>query len=145
MNHFMKFMKECLVKRKIIAAILYLVISTSLTAQNQISLLEVDKVKESLTLNEKQYKAINPMIEQIKIILEEDKKIISKLRERFKSGDEPGFFEKIKVKLARDSRVGKIDDLLDDIENQLNDEQKIRYKNIEKPALKSLSKKELTE
>ncbi|GEM_PF-1131500 len=139
------FMKGYSAKAIIFAAMFSLIVPGLLTAQNQVSLLEVDKIRESLTLNEKQYKTINPMIEQIKVILEEDKKIISKLRERFKSGDEPGFFEKIKVKLARDSRVNKIDDLLDDIENQLNDEQKIRYKNIEKPVLKSLSKKELTE
>ncbi len=132
-------------KIKIFVIILGLIAARTLTAQNQVSLLEIDKVKEYLTLNEEQYKTINTMVGQIKGILEEDKKIISKLRERFKSGDEPGFFEKIKVKLARDSRVDKIDDLLDDIENQLNDEQKNKYKNIEKPALKSLSKKELTE
>lgn len=132
-------------KIKIFVIILGLIVAATITAQSQVSLLEMDKVKEYLTLNEEQYKTINTMVGQIKGILEEDKKIISKLRERFKSGDEPGFFEKIKVKLARDSRVGKIDDLLDDIENQLNDEQKTKYKNIEKPALKALSKKELTE
>ena len=43
------------------------------------------------------------MIEQIKRILDEDKKIIAELKERVKSGDEPGFFEKIGVKRGRDS------------------------------------------
>lgn len=138
-------MKRNLVKVLVFTAIINFIAPGLLTAQNQISLLETDKVKEYLTLGSEQYKVINTAIEQIKVILEEDKKIISKLRERFKSGDEPGFFEKIKVKLARDSRVDKIDDLLDDIENQLEGEQKIKLKNIKKPALKPLSKKEITE
>jgi len=117
----------------------------SFPAQNQISLLEIAKVKEYLTLSADQTKNINPAIEKIKVILEQDKKIISKLRARFKNGDEPGFFEKINVKRARDSRVDQVEELLKDIEHLLNDDQKIKYKNIEKPALKSLNKKELTE
>lgn len=132
-------------KVKLFVIMLGLIVARTLTAQNQVSLLEIDKVKEYLTLSEEQYKTINTMVGQIKGILEEDKKIMSGLRERFKNGDEPGFFEKIKVKLLRDSRVNKIDDLRDDIGNQLNDEQKIKYMNIEKPKLKSLNKKELTE
>ena len=101
-------------------------------------------MKEYLALSDKQYKTINAPLGQIKGILEEDKKIISELKERFKNGDEPGFFEKIKVKRGRDNRVDKIEDLLEEIEDQLNDEQKIKYKNIKKPVLKSLNKKELT-
>ncbi len=132
-------------KIKFLVIILGLIIVSTITAQDQVSLLEMDKVKEHLMLNADQYKTINAKVWQIKEILEEDKKIIAALKTRFKSGDEPGFFEKIKVKRARDSRVNKIDDLLDDIENQLNDQQKIKYKNIEKPVLKSLNKKELTE
>lgn len=132
-------------KTKIIVIILSLIAMVTITAQSQISLLEMDKIKEHLTLNADQYKTINAIVEQIKIVLEEDKKIISKLRERFKTGDEPGFFEKISVKRARDKRSGQIEELLEDIVACLNDSQKIKYKNIEKPALKALSKKELTE
>lgn len=132
-------------KVKLFVIILGLISATTITAQNQVLLLEMDKVKEHLTLTADQFNTISTMVEQIKGILEEDKKIITGLRERFKNGDEPGFFEKIKVKLARDSRVSKINDILDNIKNQLNDEQRTKYKNIEKPALKSLSKKELTE
>lgn len=132
-------------KVKLFVIMLCLIVAKTLTAQNQVSLLEIDKVKEYLALNDKQYKTINTMVAQIKGILEEDKKIISGLRERFKNGDEPGFFEKIKVKMARDSRVRKVDDLLDEVENQLTGEQKIKFKNIAKPGLKALSKKELTE
>jgi hypothetical protein len=83
------------------------------------------------------------MIEQINKILEEDKNIISELKKRFDSGDEPGFFEKISVKRGRDRRAGDIEDLIEDIEDELIDEQIIKYKEIEKPKLKSLSKAEL--
>ena len=130
---------------KYLVIILGLISVSTMTAQNQVSLLEMDKVKEYLTLSDKQYKTINTLLGQIKGILEEDKKIISGLKERFKNGDEPGFFEKIKVKRGRDNRVDKIEDLLEEIEDQLNDEQKIKYKNIKMPVLKSLNKKELTE
>ncbi len=132
-------------KIKFLVIILGLISVSTMTAQNQVSLLEMDKVKEYLTLTDKQYKTINTLLGQIKGILEEDKKIISGLKERFKNGDEPGFFEKIKVKRGRDNRVDKIEDLLEEIEDQLNDEQKIKYKNIKMPVLKSLNKKELTE
>lgn len=132
-------------KVKLFVIMLGLILATTLTAQNRASLLEIDKVKEFLTLNEKQYETISTMIAQIKGILEKDKKIISDLRERFKKGDEPGFFEKIKVKMARDSRVSKINDLLEDIENQLSELQKIKYKEMNKPTLKALSKQDLIE
>jgi hypothetical protein len=132
-------------KVKILVIILGLIFVSKINAQDQVSLLEMDKVKEYLTLNADQYKTINAKVVQIKEILEEDKETIAALKARFKSGDEPGFFEKIKVKRARDNRVDKINDLLDDIKKQLNSGQKNNFKNIAKPGLKALNKKELTE
>ncbi len=132
-------------KIKFLVMLLGLIFVSKITAQDQISLLEMDKVKEHLTLNADQYKTINAKVGQIKEILEEDKKIIAALKVRFKSGDEPGFFEKIGVKRGRDNREDKIEDLLEEIEDQLNDQQKIKYNIIEKPVLKSLNKKELME
>ncbi|MDP2303157.1 MAG: hypothetical protein Q8N03_12125 [Ignavibacteria bacterium] len=132
-------------KVKILVIMLGLIFVSKINAQDQVSLLEMDKVKEYLTLNADQYKTINAKVVQIKEILEEDKETIAALKARFKSGDEPGFFEKIKVKRARDNRVDKINDLLDDIEKQLNSGQKNKFKNIAKPGLKALNKKELAE
>ena len=83
------------------------------------------------------------MIEQIKWILDEDRNIIAEIKERVNNGDEPGFFEKIGVKRGRDSRKGDIEDLIEEIEDQLNDQQKNKFKTIEKPGLKSLEKKEI--
>ncbi len=130
-------------KIKFLIIVLSLIVAKTISAQGQISLLETEAVKDYLNLSEDQTKTINPMIEQIKWILDEDKKIIAELKQRVKSGDEPGFFEKIGVKRGRDSRRGDIEDLIEEIEDQLNDQQKIKFKNIEKPELKSLEKKEI--
>ncbi len=131
-------------RNKIIAIMFVILTFSSFTfSQNKISLLDTEKVKDYLTLSEGQYKTINPIIDKIKGILDEDKKIIAELKERVKNGDEPGFFEKIGVKRGRDSRAGDIEDLIEEIEDQLNDQQKSKFKNIEKPELKSLDKKEI--
>lgn len=130
-------------KIKLLVIVLGLLFTTTITAQNQVSLLEADKVKEHLQLSADQYKVINPMIERIKSILDEDKKIIAEIKKRVENDDEPGFFEKIGVKRGRDSRSGDIEDLIEEIEDQLNDQQKIKFKNIKKPELKSLEKKEI--
>jgi hypothetical protein len=132
-------------KKNFLIIILGLIFVSKITAQDQVSLLEMDKVKEYLTLNSNQYKTITPKVEQIKGILDKDKKIIMALKSRFKSGDEPGFFEKIKVKRGRDKRASQIEDLINDIEDQLTDKQKVKYKDIGKPKLKSLEKKEIFE
>lgn len=126
----------------LIVAISLIVVET-IFAQNQISLLDKEKVKDYLTLNEIQIKTINPMIDKIKSILDEDKKIIAELKERVNNGDEPGFFEKIGVKRGRDARRGEVEDLIEEIEDQLNDQQKVKFKNIYKHELKSLDKKEI--
>jgi hypothetical protein len=136
-------MKEYSMKNKIIAIIIGLIFVIPISAQSQISLLETEKVNDYLTLNSQQSEKINPMIDQIKTILEEDKKILADLKERFNSGDEPGLFEKIGVKRGRDSRSGDIEDLIDDIEDHLNNGQKIMFKKIDKPILNSLSKEEI--
>jgi hypothetical protein len=130
-------------RNKLIAFVLVMVLANLTFSQNKVSLLDTEKIKDYLTLSEDQYKTINPMIEQIKWILDEDKKIIAELKERVKNGDEPGFFEKIGVKRGRDSRADDIEDLIEEIEDQLNDQQKNKFKNIEKPELKALDKKEI--
>ena len=128
---------------KIIALIFGLMLSNSIFAQSQISLLNTEKVKEYLTLTPVQIKTIVPKIERIKAIIEEDKKIISEIKERVKNGDEPGFFEKIGVKRGHDKRASQIEGLIDDIEEQLTDQQQLKFKDIEKPELKALKKEDI--
>ena len=136
-------MKEYCMKSKIIAIIFGIVLLIPISAQNQISLLDTERVNDYLSLSSQQISKINPMIEQIKNILEEDIKIIAEIKERVKNDDEPGFFEKIGVKRGHDKRSSKIEDLTDDIEDQLTDQQKIKFNDIEKPELKELKKEDV--
>jgi hypothetical protein len=128
-----------------IVAILIVCSAAPVTAEDQISLLEMDKVKTYLRLDAAQYKKIILAVEQIKNIHEKDKIIIDALKERIKNGDEPGLFEKMSTKRGRGKRIDSIDELIEKIENLLNTEQKIKYKNIIKPVLKGLEKKEIFE
>ena len=130
-------------KTTFIIAILSLFGVGTVTAGNAISLLKIDKVREYLQLNPEQYKNIHSAVKQIKNILEEDKKIIDAMKERVTNGDEPGLFEKMSTKRGRGSRIDAIEDLIEEIEDQLSDEQKIKFKNIDKPVLKGLEKKEI--
>lgn len=130
-------------KNKIASIIFSLIFIIPAFAQNRISLLNAEEVNNFLTLSSQQSKNITPIIEQIKNILEEDKDILTKLKERVKSGDEPGFFEKIGVKRGRDNRSGDIEDLIEAIEDELNDQQRNKFKNIEKPELKALKKEDV--
>lgn len=130
-------------KRYYITMMVTLLVMQVSLAQTKISLLDENQVKEYLSLSDVQFEKVNSKINNIKQILDEDNKIISDLRKRFNSGDEPGFFEKISVKRGRDKRADNIKNLIEDIEDQLINEQKMKFKNVDKPFLKSLSKEEL--
>jgi hypothetical protein len=128
---------------KIFMFLILLTITPLLSAQEKISLTEVEKVKEYLSLNQAQYNSIKNIVKEIEVILDEDKKIINGLKERVKNDDEPGFFEKINVKRGRDGRVSQIKDWLKKIENLLNSVQKEKFKIVVKPELKGLQKEEI--
>jgi len=128
---------------KIFLISILLTVTTLSSAQEKIYLTDVEKVKEYLSLNDAQYNSIKKNVTEIELILDEDKKIIEELKIRVMNDDEPGFFEKIKVKRGRDNRVSKIKDLKKKIERQLNDGQKEKYKNIIKPELHGLNKEEI--
>ncbi|KAF0149919.1 MAG: hypothetical protein FD143_2680 [Ignavibacteria bacterium] len=130
-------------RNKSVALIVVILFASLSYAQNKISLLDTEKVNEYLELTQEQTKIINPKIEQIKKILEDDRRIISAIKERVKNNDEPGFFEKIGVKRGHDKRASKVEDLIDEIKDQLNDQQIQKFKNIEKPELKPLKKEEI--
>lgn len=132
-----------MMRNKIVAFILIIIFTGLGFAQNKISLLDTEKANAYLELTREQNKVITLKVEQIKKILEEDKKIIEKIKERVKNNDEPGFFEKIGVKRGHDKRASQIEDLIDEIEDQLTDQQKIRFKNVEKPELKALKKEDV--
>ncbi len=130
-------------KAKIYLFAVLLITAQLLSAQEKISLIEVEKVKEYLSLNDVQYNSIKTILKEIESVLEEDKKVISGLKERVKNDDEPGFFEKIKVKKGRDGRISEIKGLIKKVENQLNSNQKEKFKNVIKPELQGLRKEEI--
>lgn len=112
-------------------------------ASSRWSLLEMDSLRIYLSLTENQHTVIAANVERIKAILYKDKILIENVKARIAKGDEPGLFEKIKVKRGRDDRIDAIEQLIITIENQLNERQKILFLNVEKPVLKSLEKKEI--
>lgn len=114
-----------------------------ISAQNKIALTDTTKVKEYLSLSEKQYKLVKQNLKKINVILEKDRQIIAEIKKRVENDDEPGFFEKVSVKRGRDSRAGDIEDLIEEIEDELTDEQKAKFEKVKKPELKSLEKKEI--
>ncbi|HSL88422.1 MAG TPA: hypothetical protein VK870_03885 [Ignavibacteriaceae bacterium] len=130
-------------KRYYVTSMIILLVMQVSLAQTQVSLLDKDHVREYLSLSNEQFEKINLKINNIKQILEEDKKIIAEIKERVKNGDEPGFFEKIGVKRGHDKRSSKIEDLIDDIEDQLTDQQKTKFDDIEKPELNALNKEDV--
>ena len=87
---------------------------------------------------------IVPKIIMINKIADEDHNILLAIQERFRKGDEPGFFEKVKVKLARGKRENEVSDLIDEIEDLLTDEQKIKFEEMDKPYLPRLTKEDIT-
>lgn len=130
-------------KNKIVTLILIIIFGSLGYAQNKISLLDLENVKEYLELTAEQVDIITPKIKQIITLQEEDEKIIGDIKERVKNNDEPGFFEKIGIKRGHDKRAAQIKDLVDEIEERLNDKQKIQYNEIEKPKLKALKKEDV--
>ncbi len=124
-------------------ATIVLMIAQPTMASSRWSLLEMDSLRIYLSLTENQHTVIAANVERIKAVLVKDKTVIENLKARIAKGDEPGFFEKIKVKRGRDDRIDAIEQLIIIIENQLNERQKILFVNVEKPVLKSLEKKEI--
>ena len=124
-------------------ATIVLMIAQPTMAKSRWSLLEMDSLRIYLSLTENQHTVIAANVERIKAVLYKDKTLIENLKTRIAKGDEPGLFEKIKVKRGRDDRIDAIEQLIIIIENQLNERQKILFVNVEKPVLKSLEKKEI--
>ncbi|MBK8947262.1 MAG: hypothetical protein IPM32_18630 [Ignavibacteriae bacterium] len=127
----------------------YLVIAIShfivlnISAQGKFSLLEMEKLKEFLNFNNEQEIFVSEKINQINLIIKKDENIISEIKQRVKNDDEPGFFEKIEIKLGHDKRASQIENLIDEIENELTPQQKIKFQQIEKPKLREIKKEDV--
>ena len=127
----------------------YLIIAIShfivlnISAQEKISLLDTEKSREFLKLNNEQEIFVSEKINQINLIIKKDENIISEIKQRVKNDDEPGFFEKIEIKLGHDKRASQIENLIDEIENELTPQQKIKFQQIEKPKLREIKKEDV--
>ena len=137
-------------KNKIISTtilVAFFLFGNIINAQNKdqtsdkIALLDFDKVKVHLSLKKEQGKKIEPMIAEIKKIIKEDEEKIAEMRARFRSGDKPGLFEKLKMRGQRNDRIDQIESLVDNIKDELTSEQIKIFSDIDVPKLPELSPK----
>jgi hypothetical protein len=63
------------------------------------------------------------------------------MRARFRSGDKPGLFEKLKLRGRRNDRIDQIEALVDKIKHALTPEQLERFSDFDVPVLPKLSPK----
>ena len=105
--------------------------------------MDTEKSREFLKLNNEQEIFVSEKINQINLIIKKDENIISEIKQRVKNDDEPGFFEKIEIKLGHDKRASQIENLIDEIENELTPQQKIKFQQIEKPKLREIKKEDV--
>jgi hypothetical protein len=110
---------------------------------DSISLLDAKKVSEYLGLSKKQQDSIKPMIADIQNIVNDDKKIRDEIRAQFMSGQRQFDSESLqKARAEREERQKKIDALVDEIQKQLNKEQKEKFSSILIPNLQEIARAE---
>jgi hypothetical protein len=139
-------------RKKIIlfAFIAILVISGALFAQqdnktlaktSEVNLLNFDEVKSYLNLDAEQQIKIEPLIKKIKSIIEQDEEAIQEIRSQMQSMGmrDPSMREKMMKE--RSERQDEIDGSIKKIEDNLNESQFDKFKEIEKPNLMDKSKK----
>lgn len=132
------------------AFITILVVSGSLFAQqdkkistktSEIRLLNFDEVKSYLSLDAEQQTKIKPLIKEIKTIIEQNEKAMQDMRSKMQSMGMPDPSLREKMMKDRAEKQDKINGLVMQIEQDLNDDQLVKFKNIEKPNLMSKSKR----
>ena len=116
-------------------------VTTHLSDSNKVSLLDAEKAAAHLQLNASQVSKVSAFIGQIKDIIKQDEEKIAEMRARFRSGDKPGLFEKLKLRGQRNDRIDQIESLIDDIKDELTQEQLERFSDIVVPELPKLSPK----
>jgi hypothetical protein len=139
-------------RKKIIlfAFIAILVISGALFAQqdnktlaktSEVNLLNFDEVKSYLNLDAEQQIKIEPLIKKIKSIIEQDEEAIQEIRSQMQSMGmrDPSMREKMMKE--RSERQDEIDGSIKKIEDNLNESQFDKFKEIDKPNLMDKSKK----
>jgi hypothetical protein len=110
---------------------------------DSISLLDAKKVTEYLGLSKKQQDSIRPKIAHIQNFVNEDKKIRDGIRAQFMSGQGQFNRESMqKARAERGERQKKIDAVVEEIQKQLNKEQKEKFASILVPNLQEIARAE---
>ena len=121
-------------------------ISSSLFAQQEeesskINLMDYDELNSYLNLDIEQQEIIKPLIDEIKTVTDQDEKTMKDMRSKMQSMGMPDPSLREKMMKERAEKQNKINVLVKQIEQALNDKQLVKFKNIEKPDLMSKSKK----
>ena len=128
-----------------LALITIMAISSSLFAQqaesSKINLMDYDDLKSYLNLDIEQQKIIEPLVTEIKSIIDSDEKAMQDMRSKMQSMGMPDPSLREKMMKERSERQNKIDELTKKMEQSLNKEQIAKFKKIEKPNLMNKSKR----
>ena len=128
-----------------LALITIMAISSSLFAQqaesSKINLMDYDELNSYLNLDIEQQEIIKPLIDEIKTVKDQDEKTMKDMRSKMQSMGMPDPSLREKMMKERAEKQNKINVLVMQIEQALNDKQLVKFKNIEKPDLMSKSKK----
>ena len=116
-------------------------VTTDLSDSHKVSLLDPEKVAAHLQLNASQVLHVSAFIGQIQEVIKQDEEKIAEMRARFRSGDKPGLFEKLKLRGQRYDRIDQMESFVDDIKDELTPEQLERFSDIVVPELPKLSPK----
>jgi len=87
-----------------------------------ISLLDPEKVITRLTLNASQLPRVSLCIGQIQDVTKRDEEKVAEIRAPFRSGDQPGLFEKLRLRGQRNDRNSQIESLVANIKDELTPE-----------------------
>lgn len=117
------------------------VLSAQQNESSKISLLNYEEVKSYLKLDPEKQITIKPLINEIKIIIEQSQKAAKEMRSNMQSTGMPNPLMREKMITERAERQNEINGLIKQIEQSLNKEQLEIFNEIEKPNLMSKSKR----
>ncbi len=133
---------EKLIMALFLAALLFgSVLSAQQNESSKVNLLNYEEVKSYLKLDLEQQITIKPLINEIKIIIEQSQKIAKEMRSNMQSMGMPDPSMREKMMEERAERQNEINGLIKQIEQSLNKNQLEIFNEIEKPNLMSKSKR----
>lgn len=105
------------------------------TETEKVNLLNYEELERYLTLDIEQEEIIEPLVTEIKSIIDQDEKTVQGMRSKMQSMGlrDPSLREK--MMRERNERQNKIDQTIEEIKNVLSEEQLEKFHSIEKPNL----------